>query len=178
MDSSRSISGADVHDNFRVGAPQAAIPWKFPNQMIYALWINFLWHAIPGRRKPFSCLRIRIEMATRCIWLPSLRQIQAREAFRHRCGAWTSNPVDGREVVGRFDSYTLPPHSSPPRSSPSRYRDSPPSRLRCRFPKPFIPKSESLATMPEDRRSDLGPEPLPYPLVHCAGPRPVGSPGR
>ena len=31
------------------------------------------------------------------------------EAFRHRCGARTSNPVCGREVTGRFDSYTLPP---------------------------------------------------------------------
>ena len=31
------------------------------------------------------------------------------EAFRHRCGARTSNPVCGREVAGRFDSYTLPP---------------------------------------------------------------------
>ncbi len=32
------------------------------------------------------------------------------EAYRHRCGARSSKPVEGREVFGRFDSYTLPPH--------------------------------------------------------------------
>ncbi len=32
------------------------------------------------------------------------------EAFRHRCGAWTSNPVERLVPFGRFDSYTLPPH--------------------------------------------------------------------
>lgn len=31
------------------------------------------------------------------------------EAYRYRCGAWSSKPVDGREAVGRFDSYTPPP---------------------------------------------------------------------
>ncbi len=31
------------------------------------------------------------------------------ETFRHRCGAQSSKLVDGREVVGRFDSYTFPP---------------------------------------------------------------------
>ena len=33
----------------------------------------------------------------------------AAETFRHRCGAWSSKPVDGRKVVGRFDSYASPP---------------------------------------------------------------------
>ena len=36
-------------------------------------------------------------------------KIKKTEAFRHRCGAWSSKPVDGRKVVCRFDSYTLPP---------------------------------------------------------------------
>ncbi len=40
------------------------------------------------------------------------RGVLSTEAYRHRCGAWTSNPVDGREVAGRFDSYTLPPFSA------------------------------------------------------------------
>ena len=31
------------------------------------------------------------------------------EAFRHRCGARTSNPVERRKAFGRFDPYTLPP---------------------------------------------------------------------
>lgn len=30
-------------------------------------------------------------------------------AFRHRCGAWSSKPMNGRKVVGRFDSYAPPP---------------------------------------------------------------------
>ena len=35
-------------------------------------------------------------------------------AFRHRCGARSSKPVGGRDVPGRFDSYTLPPPELPP----------------------------------------------------------------
>lgn len=31
------------------------------------------------------------------------------EAFRHRCGAWSSKPMYGSDVVGRFDPCTLPP---------------------------------------------------------------------
>ena len=31
------------------------------------------------------------------------------EAFRHRCGAWSSKPMLGSDVLGRFDSCTLPP---------------------------------------------------------------------
>ncbi len=31
------------------------------------------------------------------------------EAYRHRCGAWSSKPVAGSDVRGRFDSYTSPP---------------------------------------------------------------------
>lgn len=31
------------------------------------------------------------------------------EASRHRCGAWSSKPVDGCEVIGRFDSCASPP---------------------------------------------------------------------
>lgn len=35
--------------------------------------------------------------------------MNVRETFRHRCGAQSSKLVDGRKVVGRFDSYTFPP---------------------------------------------------------------------
>ena len=35
------------------------------------------------------------------------------EAFRHRCGAWSSKPVGGGNVPCRFDSYTLPPAEIP-----------------------------------------------------------------
>lgn len=40
------------------------------------------------------------------------RGFPGTEAYRHRCGAQTSNLVDGRKVAGRFDSYTLPPFSA------------------------------------------------------------------
>lgn len=35
--------------------------------------------------------------------------LRIKETFRHRCGAQSSKLVDGRKVVGRFDSYTFPP---------------------------------------------------------------------
>ena len=71
----------------------------------------------PERLKPeyfeslINGIRITV-LTTLCSLLPiriSVTKLPSAEAFRHRCGAWTSNPVDGFAPIGRFDSYTLPP---------------------------------------------------------------------
>ncbi len=40
---------------------------------------------------------------------PIAKGTSTTEASRHRCGAWSSKPMYGSDVVGRFDSCTLPP---------------------------------------------------------------------
>ncbi len=63
---------------------------------------------VPPPKTCYSSLPQR-QKRLKCLQCPNHFAPPRKEAFRHRCGAWSSKPMLGSDVLGRFDSCTLPP---------------------------------------------------------------------